>query len=281
MKTTVQLKYNKGDVVSVKHWSGIPEAENRYVVDGYSIRLVPGADPKILYVFHCYCNKYIGYHEQITEDRLTALEENHPHEVELDVKDVFGNDINFGDQVYYRLYYKYNGRIETPHSLCFISGGNVEEIVCTNNTGESSNSNCISVKYKRNILHTKPDGSEWLDGRRFGTESREPISCICKTVPETFYKDIIDNMSYNLYVYLDDKYDSYTFKCLMDIFGQYDKAKEYLEKTIEKKEAAKKKRQSRSTSKKKDSKLDNIAKDINELSDAERQELIDMLMNSK
>lgn len=99
MKTTVQLKYNKGDVVSVKYREDIPEDENRYVIDGYSIRLVPGAEPKILYVFHCYYNKYIGYHTQIIEDNLAALEENHPHEIEIDVKDVFGNDINFGDQV--------------------------------------------------------------------------------------------------------------------------------------------------------------------------------------
>lgn len=276
MKTTVQLKYNIGDVVSVKHWRDIPKEENKFRVDGYMISFKDNTEPSISYVFHAYMNKYIGYHDLFLEEKILPLGENHPHQVEIDVKDVFDNDINIGDQVYYGLYFKRSKGLDTTNSISCISGGIVDEITYRKNI---NGKNGLYVVYKRNILHTKPDGTDWLDARRYGHKCFEPTLALCKSVPDTFYKDIVDAARHKEF-YLNDYYDSHAFKCLMDIFGQYSQAKEYLENILKKKKAAKEKRQAKKSGSKQEnssSKLNDITNDINNLSEEERQKLIEML----
>lgn len=275
MKTIVHLEYNKGDVVSVEakySWEQIPKEENRFVVDGYMIELKQDAEPEVSYIFHCYCNKYIAYHEHINESRLTPLEKNHPHDVEIEVKDVFGNDINFGDQVYSRLYcnnyYGHKNENIITNSLSFISGGIVNKITYGFNVFYRSG---INIFFPRNILYTDPDGNEYVDGRRCGREECESIKVICKTVPDTFYKEIVDGAT-SRKGYLYDRYDAYKFKCLMEIFGQYKQAKKYLEKRLNQQESNKEKRSN---------KLDNIVKDVKDLSDEDKAKLIELLTKSQ
>lgn len=287
MKTIVHLEYNKGDVVSVEakySWNQIPKEENRFVVDGYMIVLKQDAEPEVSYIFHCYCNKYIGYHEQINESRLTPLEKNHPHEVEIDVKDIFGNDINFSDQVYSGLYcnsyYGHRNENIITKSMSFISGGIVNKITYGFN---DSNRSGIYIFFARNILCTDPDGNEYLDGRRCGSEQCGSVHIICKTVPDTFYKEIVDGATY-AEGYLYDKYDAHTFKCLMEIFGQYKQAKEYLEKKLNQQESNREKRRTKCKVKQKEkqsNKLDNIVKDVKDLSDEDKAKLLELLTKSQ
>lgn len=294
MKLNVKLKYSKGDTVSVRKpsweekdyyslsyskWTfqSIPDEVNKYVVDGYHITFREEQEPIITYLFHSYLDNFIDYHDHVPECLLTPITENHPQEIEFEVKDVFGEDINLGDQVYHGLYQSHNDGIDATNTMSFIDGGNVYKIVYAHNDYWNEG---VNIWYYNNFLTVDKNGKDYVDGRRPGNNQRAVPSTLCKTVPETFYKDII-NAAWDRYSYLYDEYDAYTFKCLMEHFGQYEFAYEYLMKLEEQKEKAKANKTKRKTkvqvkTEKKKS-ISTLKKDIDNLTVKEKEELLKLL----
>lgn len=275
MKTSVNLKYSIGDYVNVeydRYHHAIPETVV-YKVDGFIITLKLGSNceviPIIEYVFHARYDKYIDYHERVPEERIKPVKTHREWVIDIDTHDVFGEAINFGDQVYCNVYTVPYGEKEPKCSSSFslIYGGEVIEFEYDNTDGYRG----VYVKFNNNMAFHYANGDLCGDAKALGTSKREHVSVIAKTIPDSYPTDFIskqDKIFLNAFM----NYDHHVFTDVMSEFGMLEKAELELRKAIN--ENNKSKKEKKTIIKKDTSELEEILNKINLLSVKEKKELI-------
>ena len=240
MSQTLHYKYGIGDTVKVvKRPSAFPGSctnssfmkdwppAKEYKIQGCGWSVKEEGVYKQFYRLDAYCDDYLDYYNQLSEDEIEVIGEAHPFEdSETEYHDMNGEKIFIGMNVYYSCYF---GEPKHPYidsDLTFLSYGEVVGITkFISNTGHKHSLSVKRIKSKHYNQETKKyeigSGNNWIS-------SEYPYYVFSK-VPETFVQDFIDDLfdKRNSKKLVDeDQLDHSNIVNWLKFMGVYDKAME-------------------------------------------------------
>ena len=272
----VKLTCRPKDNSSINHYSlfdnNLPQES--YKINGWGwVEEEPGVF-KQYYRLHAYCNKYLNYHNRVTEDEIMAISETHPFDdTELVYKSVNGDDVKIGTTGYYCIYYGGENDYYISPNFTFTSWGTVHKIAKF--VDDRGHDICVKkdvilyeeVESKYNTANVYYEALQ-SDGRL-----REHFACLLlTTVDKKFVKEYVAALGkYRMKSALVEErhHDYHLIKSWLEMMGVYDDVIK-----LAKRGETTTKRTSTKNKKTKKEKLEDILKD---LSPAERKKLTEML----